>query len=247
MDVGQPFTDTGKNLIMSKKWIVLGAVLIWVSSAFGQSANADAPARRVSLSAQAQVQVAQDNLSVLLTTTREGLQAQTVQSQLKTALDAALVSVRRDTSPGLMDIHTGRFGLSPRYGRDGQISAWQGSAELVLEGSDFLRITTAAARVPSMTVARVAFGLSRAQRQQAQAQAQTQAIALFRQRASEIAQAFEATGYTVDDVHVRSDDTPPQARMEMMAARAMADNAPIPVEAGLTTVSVTVEGSVRLQ
>lgn len=232
---------------MNKKLIVLSALFIWATSAFSQSSSSEGAAHKVSLSAQAQVQVVPDLLTFSLTTVREASAAQAVQAQLKSALDAALSSVRADTAPGLMDVRTGRFGLSPRYARDGNITGWQGSAELVLEGSDFVRLAGAAGKVQSLSVARVSFGLSPAQRERAQAQAQTQAIAMFRQRAADIAHAFGATGYVVDDVNVQFDDAFVQPRREMMTVRAMADAAPVPVEAGLMTVSVSASGSVRLQ
>jgi predicted secreted protein len=63
-----------------------------------------------------------------------------------------------------MDVRTGNFSLYPRYGRDGKISGWQGSAELVLEGRDFARITAAAGKIPGMTLGNVGFSLSREQR-----------------------------------------------------------------------------------
>ncbi len=232
---------------MTRRLIVASAFLACATGVFGQTTAAETPARRVTLSAQGQVQVTQDLMTVLLSSTREGIEAQTVQSQLKGALDAALAEVKKDALPGQMDVRTGRFGLSPRYGRDGKISGWHGSAELVLEGSDFLRITAAAGKVQTLTVARVGFGLSPLQRVRAQAQAQAQAIASFRLRASDIAKAFDAPGYVVDDVQLRYDDVFIQPRPEVMAVRAMADSAPVPAEAGLTTVVVSASGSVRLK
>jgi len=232
---------------MTRILIVASALLICATGVFGQTSAVDGPARRVTLSAQGQVQVAQDLMTVSMSTTREGIEAQTVQSQLKSALDVALALVKQDAAPGLMEVRTGRFGLAPRYGRDGKISGWHGSAELVLEGSDFLRITAAAGKVQTLAVARVGFGLSPQQRERAQAQAQAQAIAAFRLRASDIAKAFDAPGYVLDDVQLRYDDVFNQPRPEMMAVRAMADSAPVPVEAGLTTVQVSASGSVRLK
>lgn len=232
---------------MTRILIVASALLVCAGGAFGQTTVADVPARRVSLSAQGQVQVVQDQMTVLLSTVREGIEAQGVQNQLKSALDAALAVVKKDAASGQMDVRTGRFGLSPRYGRDGKITGWQGSAELVLEGADFLRITTAAGKVQTLTVARVGFGLSPQQRERAQGQAQAQAIASFRQRATDIAKAFDAAGYLVDDVHLRYDDAVAQPRPEMMAVRAMADAAPLPAEAGLTNVVVSASGSIRLK
>ena len=95
------------------------------------------PQNVLQLSASGQVEVQQDLLSLSLTTTREGSDANAVQSQLKTALDAALAEARKAAQPGQMDVRTGNFSLYPRHGRDGKISGWNGTAELVLEGRDF--------------------------------------------------------------------------------------------------------------
>jgi DNA-binding response OmpR family regulator len=56
--------------------------------------------QRVTLSASASVQVPQDELTLTLSTQREGSSAPEVQNQLKTALDAALTLARgRDFEP----------------------------------------------------------------------------------------------------------------------------------------------------
>ncbi len=183
-----------------------------------------------------------------LTTTREGADAQAVQSQLKSAMDAALTLAKKDARPLLMEVRTGRFGLSPRYSRDGKITGWQGNAELLLEGQDFARISETAGKLTTLTVGSASFGLTQMQRQGAQKEAQNQAIALFRQRATEIAKGFDFSAYTLGEVVVNFDDGGPIYRPQMMAARAMtADAAPVPVETGLATVSVTVSGSVQLK
>lgn len=229
------------------KTIAFGALLIWAHSLFGQTIVASEPARRVALSASSQVQVPQDVLTLTLQATNQGYEAASVQNQLKSALDAALLMLQKDAKPGLMEVRSGQFGLSPRYDRDGRITAWQGRAEWVLEGTDVARIAAAAGRVQNMHVSQMGFALTLAQRQLAQDKAQGQAIALFRQRASEIAKGFGASGYVVDDVHIGFDDGVPPPRASMMLARVVNDTTAIPVEAGTTTVTVSVSGSVKLQ
>jgi len=75
----------------------------------------------VSLAASATVQVPQDELTLTLSTQREGVNAQEVQSQLKSALDAALTLAKRQAQSPLMSVSTGRFGLSPRHDRNGKL------------------------------------------------------------------------------------------------------------------------------
>ena len=74
------------------------ALLAGVGTAAAQ--GAPAPQNVVQLSASGIVEVQQDLLAMSLTTTRETADANTVQAQLKAALDAALVEARRAALPG---------------------------------------------------------------------------------------------------------------------------------------------------
>ena len=184
-----------------------------------------------------------------LSTTRDGSDAALVQSQLKVALDSALVEARRAAQPGQLEVRTGQFNLYPRQNRDGKQTGWQGSAELVLEGRDFGRIAATAGRLTSLTVSGVNFSLSREQRSRVENEVQAQAIERFRARALEIARSFGFAGYTLGEVQVGNQEQGVLPRTRLMAQApgvAMAD-APIPVEAGKTAVSVTVSGTVHLK
>ena len=200
------------------------------------------------LSASGTVEVQQDLLSMTLSTTRDGTDAAAVQGQLKTALDTALTEARKTAQPGQLDVRTGNFSLVPRYTREGKINGWQGSTELVLEGRDFPRITQAAGRITTLNVGNVGFALSREQRTKVEVEAQTIAIDAFKQKAGELAKGFGFGGYTLREVSVNSNqgDT---GRPRMMAAQAksFSSDAAVPVEAGKTSVVVTVSGSVQLK
>ncbi len=203
----------------------------------------------VNLSASGTVEVMQDLLVLTLSTTREGADAAAVQAQLKSALDGALADARRATLPGHMDVRTGNFSLFPRHDRTGKISGWQGTAELVLEGKDFARIAATAGKIQGMAVGQVAFGLSREERSRVASQARSQAIEKFKAEASDIAREFGFSAFTLREVSVNgSDGLEARPRMMAMAAKAaMASDAPIPVEAGKSTVVVNVSGSVQMR
>ena len=188
-------------------------------------------------------------LALTLNATRDGADAATVQGQLKTVLDAALVEARKAVVPGQLDVRTGNFSLFPRYDKNGKINSWQGTAELVLEGRDFPRIAATAGKITSMTVANVGFGLSREQRAKVEGEAQTLAIESFKARAQEITRNFGFSAYTLREVSVNGNEGQEvRPRMMAMAAKSsMASDAPIPVEAGKSTVVVNVAGSVQMR
>jgi len=230
------------------KLIVAGVALVMAGSALAQNSNNAVPQNVLQLSAQGSVDVQQDLLQMTLVATRDGTDAAVVQSQLKSALDAALQEAKKQAQAGQLDVRTGNFNLSPRYTREGKINGWQGRAELVLEGRDFPRITQAAGRITTLNVEHVGFDLSREQRQRSATEAQKLAIDSFRQKASELARGFGFADYTLREVSVNdSMDNIGRPRMMAAQAKSFSADAPVPVEAGKTTVVVTVSGAVQLR
>lgn len=216
------------------------------------------PQDQMSLSATATIELTMDVLSVTLAAVREGVDAGTVQSQLKQAVDAALAEARREARPGQLEVQSGMFSLNPRYAPPPArptsvppgIVGWQGRAEIVLQGRDLQAVAQLAGRLQGLTVARVGFSLSREARERAEAEATTQAIARFRARAQSYAGQFGFSGYRLREVQVGMEEPAGfvQARAPMLRAAAMAapGDEPLPVEAGRTSVSATVSGSVQL-
>src|SRR5687767_13994151 len=99
----------------------------------------------LTLAASAAVDVQYDVISMTLATTRDGSDASAVQTQLRQAIDAALTEARRAQRPGQIDVRTGAFNLTPRYGNRGaQITGWVGTGEVVLEGRDIAGIAQVA-------------------------------------------------------------------------------------------------------
>jgi predicted secreted protein len=231
-----------------RETLAMMALLVMMANLHAQ-APAVPPQNVAQLSASGSVEAPQDLLLVSLTTTREAADAATVQNQLKTVLDAAMTEARKAVLPGQMDMRTGAFSLYPRYGRDGKITTWQGSAELVLEGRDFARISATSGKIQTLTVNQATFSLSREQRARLEGEAQAVAIERFKAKASEIARGFGFTGYTLREITVTANDQGyvPRPRMMAMEAKASAPDAPLPVEAGRSTVLVTVSGSVQMR
>jgi len=235
-----------KNAI---KFVASSAVLTSAMGVFAQQNLMEPLSNVVQLSANSVLDVGQDLLSISMNTTREGPDAAVVQSQLKTAMDAALIEAKKVAQPGQLEVRTGNFSLSPRYGRDGKSTGWQGSAELVLEGRDFLRISATAGKIQTLTVGNVSFGLSRELRAKVESEVQGMAIERFKASAGDIARNFGFSGYTLREVNVSASnqDFSPRPRMMAMQAKAVMADAPLPVEAGKTAVVVTVSGSVQLK
>ena len=242
-----------KNIIFAIQLIAIQAIITPATAIFAQNIQ-DTTSHRavqnvVQLSANAAVEVQQDILTITMNTTREASDANTVQTQLKMALDAALLEAKKNALSGQLDVRTGNFSLYPRNGKDGKINGWQGSTELILEGKDFAKISSTAGKIQTLTVGNVAFSLSREQRNKVESEAQLIAIERFRSKATEVAKSFGMSSYTLREVAVNSGDQgfTPRSRMAEMSLKMSSADAAVPVEAGKSTVTVTVSGTVQLR
>lgn len=235
---------------LARSLIAAGAVVALVPAmAQAEPAKTDV----LSLSASATTEVARDMLQLRFSTTREGKEAAAVQTELKQALDAALAEARKVAKPGQVDLQAGNLSIYPRYGQPKagssaapQITGWQGSVELLVQGRDMEAISKLSGRISSLAIANVSYGLSREAREKAEGEVVAQAIASYKSKASIYAKEFGYSNYRIGEVSVNADQPMPvmmaaQARFKTMGAAA--DEA-LPVESGKATVTVNVSGNV---
>ena len=201
------------------------------------------------LSASAQTEVPQDWLVITLSVQKEGLQAPAVQKQLNAILSAALAVATPMAKPGAVEVTTGEMNVSPRYGRDGKMNGWVGSAQLALQGRDAEQITTLAGRLQELTVSQIDWRLSLEQKTAAEARIQAEAVARFQSKAQSLTKQFGFAAYTLRDVRVSAQEAgegvvmPRMAMAQMDAPAAM----PVPTLAGKSRVVVNISGSIQLR
>lgn len=207
------------------------------------------PAGVLSLSSQASADVPQDIIHITLFYEQQAKDPGSLTSALNQRADAALAQAKGVSG---VSAHTGAFSVYPSTDRDGKISAWRGRTEVVLESRDFAAASKLAGQLSNlMQVANVEFSLSPEAQRAAEQKLTTEAIKSFRARADEAAKAFGYSSYTIRDVNVGSGrNVQPYPRMMAMATAPMDSakmSAPIAVEGGKATVSVTVNGSVQMK
>ncbi|KVV41916.1 hypothetical protein WK81_16455 [Burkholderia ubonensis] len=207
------------------------------------------PSGVLSLSSQASAEVPQDIIHITLFYEQQAKDPGSLTSALNQRADAALAQAKAVSG---VTAHTGAFSVYPSTDRDGRISAWRGRTEVVLESRDFAAASKLAGQLSNlMQVANVEFSLSPEAQRAAEQKLTTEAIKSFRVRADEAAKAFGYNNYSIRDVNVGSGrNVQPYPRMMAMAAAPMDSakmSAPIAVEGGKATVSVTVNGSVQMK
>ena len=242
---------------MSKKTKTLHRATVTLAAALGAggaAAQVQPPVSGVlSLTTTASVEVTKDVLGIVFSTTRDGADAQAVQSALKQALDAALAEAKKISKGGQAEVQTGNFSLYPRYGNPkttGQpsIIGWQGAAELQVQGKDAAAIAQLSGRVTTMSIARVGYTLSKEMREKVEAEVTSRAIADWRAKAQQMSQQFGYGGYTVREVNVATNEQgggPVPMMMSRAKTMSAADEA-LPTEAGKGDVTATVSGSAQM-
>ena len=204
----------------------------------------------VSLNSSAQIQVPNDWVTVQFSTTKEGVDAATVQAQLKTALAQALAQAKQiDKGDGHVQVQGGGFSLQPRYNAKEVMNGWTGTTSLIVQGRDIAAIAELAGKVQTMTVGSLDYSVSREAREKVEGEVAAQAIARFRAKAADYAKAFGYGAFVIRDVNVNIDNGQPSPRPYLMARVAAAPkmDQPLPVEAGSGTVAANVNGSVQLK
>lgn len=232
----------------------IAAALLFALAAVAQGQTAP-PQGVLGLNASASIEVSKDLLSVTLSTSKEGDDANAVQAQLKTALDAALAEAKKAARPGQLDVQTGNFSIYPRYvnatsSSRPTIRGWQGTVELIVEGRDMAAIGQLTGRTPTMTIARVAYRLSREASQRVEDDIAAQAIAAFRAKAALYAKQFGYAGYAIREVTIGTSEPQngPMPMMRMQAAAAPSSSGePLSVEPGKALVTATVNGTVQMK
>jgi predicted secreted protein len=239
----------------SMAWALMTALVLPVASVQAQSAATSTHAAQAALnqvlhlSASAQTEVPQDWLVITLSVQKEGLQAPAVQKQLNAIMTTALAVATPMAKPGALEVKTGDMNVSPRYGRDGKMNGWVGSAQLVLQGRDVEHITTLAGRMPDLTVSQIDWRLSPEQKTVAEARIQAEAVAHFQNKAQSLTKQFGFSAYTLREVRVSAQEVGEGVVMPRMAMAQMDAPAPMPVPAvaGRSRVVVNISGSIVLR
>ena len=238
---------------MNRKVLMLVAACA-LGASLSLQARAQAPVQKdpegvVSLNSSVTVQVPNDWITVQFSTSKEGIDANAVQSALKEALGTALAQARQVAKPdGHVEVQGGGFSLQPRFNNKGIVNGWTGTTSLTVQGRDMGTIAELAGRVQSMTVGSLDYSVSREAREKVEGDAAAQAIARFRAKAGDYAKAFGYSSFVVREANVNFDGgQPPPRPFRARIAMAPSMSEPLPVEAGSGSVTANVNGSVQLK
>jgi predicted secreted protein len=204
----------------------------------------------VSVSASVEREVTQDVLSITFQTVQSGPDSATVQENLVHFLTEAVEQAKLKANGDEVRVETGSFGISPRYGKKGAIDGYQGSAEMIVYGTDTKTISQLASEIKVMSVSDIQHSVSRKLRKSFEAELTEEVIAAFREKADQYAKLFGFKGFTLINANVQvgggyRHSKSAGAMRVMASSAAMVES--VPTEAGKELVTATVSGSIQLK
>ena len=204
----------------------------------------DAPSDVVSLQAQAEREIANDQLVVLLSAEARGSVPGALADQINRKMRNALELAKAYPA---VRARSGNYQTYPEYA-DGRITGWRVSQELRLEGSDFAAVTELVGKLQSdLLVRSLSLGLSPEARRAAENTLIVEAIDAFRQRADIVRDALKAKSYGIRELQLSSGGDFVPRPVALSAARVASSVAPPAVEPGSSRITVTASGSIQLK
>lgn len=238
-------TARAKKLLI--RMAMAGLPLIAAGAAAAQEFHHEPPPKDVlRLDASVSSQVVPDLALVTMAVERSGTDVSAITADAMNVLNAAVKDAKAASG---VSVSTGAFSTQPRYDNRGQRSGWTVRGELTIRGKDHGAIGKLAAQLSqNLQIAGMGFDISPELKAAEEEKLIERGLAAFQARAKTAAKALGFAGYTIRDVSLGTLAGAPRPPMPMMTARAAASaaDAALPVEAGPTTLSLSVNGSVQL-
>ena len=195
----------------------------------------------VNLQAEASREVENDQLVAVLAAEAQGANPAELAEAVNRKMAEALKSAKEVPS---VKLRSGNYQTFPQRGKEGRIESWQVSQELRLESGDVAAAARLIGRLQqNLSVRSMAMRLAPQTRRAAEDALIAEAVSAFEARAEVVRKALRAKGYGVRELNIGAGGGGPRPlQYEMGAARA----APVAVEAGVSQVTVTVNGSIQL-
>jgi predicted secreted protein len=210
----------------------------------GRASESNEPAHRVGLQVERTREVANDWVVAVVGVQDEDADAAQLADRVNRNMAWALEQAR-----GVADVkqRSGGYNTHPVY-EEGRLRRWRASHELVLESADPDALTALLGVLQSRLQLRsLEFSVSPESRRRVQDALIEEALDAFKARAEIVRANLGASGWVIDRIDVSTDGArPPRPMVHAMEARSAAVTPPA-VEAGSSTLSARVSGTIALE
>lgn len=198
---------------------------------------------KVSLQAEAQREVPNDEMSVMLVAEHQGSEPSVLAERVNEDMDWAL---KRTKQADAIKAETRGYSTQPIYD-DGVVRGWRVRQQLQLKSEDFAGLTELLGELQErLQIAQMGFSPTPETQQKHQDELITEAMERFKERVAIIRKSMDDRDYRIIDLNVNTNGFGhrPYAAMADMSMAKAERSAPA-VEGGTSQVTVTVSGSVQ--
>jgi len=207
------------------------------------------PMNILRLDAMVSAPITPDTAVITLAAEKSGADASAITQTINKVMGDA---VRDAKAVSGVEAITGNFATYQQYDNKGNVSGWVVRSELILKSKDFGSLGKLSGNLSqSLKIVGNGFEVSRELKAREEAALLQQGLQAFQAKAKAAAQTLGFSGYTIREIAIQ------QAQLEhgnnqprpmlMMAKGAMAEAAPVPIEAGRTAINLTVSGTVQMK
>lgn len=198
---------------------------------------------KVSLQAEAQREVPNDEMTVLVAAEHQGADPSALAERVNQDMAWALDLARQDAS---VKAETRGYTTQPIY-KDGVISGWRVRQDLQLKTEEFAKLTELLGKLQEkLQITQMGFSPTPETQRQHQDELISEAMERFKERVAIIQKSMDDRDYRIIDLNVNTNGFGyrPMAMAADMSIAKMERAAPA-VEGGTSQVTVTVSGSVQ--
>lgn len=203
---------------------------------------------RVNFQVEVAREVSNDLISARLSVEIQDKSPATVAQQINTALNDALSKSQKFTG---VKASSGNQNTYPVYGKNNQVDAWRGRAEINLESRDFKATSELIMQLQQrMQLASLQFSIAPDTRARTENELVGEVIKAFQARANAISMAMGSSSYKMVSLSINSGGNipVPLARAMMRSSLAMESSIPAPdFAAGDSRLTVQASGTIELQ
>ena len=198
----------------------------------------------VNLQAQAERDIPNDQMTVVLVTEHDGSDAARVAGMINEDMAWALEVTKKHP---FAKYQTKGYRTWPLYDADQEITGWHALQEVELTGSNMEGLSGLTGKLQEkMQVRDMRFSPTDATRKKIENELILEAMQVFRERIDIIRKKMDDKNYRIINLTINADGQPPPVFYERaLAISGKADSPPPAVQAGTSRMTVTVNGSVQ--
>jgi predicted secreted protein len=224
--------------------MVISLILGLIAANQATAANEAARYNQVHFQVERSRPVENDRMQAVLSLTAEDDNAARLADHINRSMDAALKTAKARAK---VEARSGSYRTYPVYNKE-KIQRWRATQELLLEGSDFAELGSLIGQLQErLQVTSINFSVSPARRAAVEDELIAQALDAFKQRAELVRKQLASKGYRIVDVSINTGGGQPVPVVMRAVAMEATSVAPPALEAGTSTVTVSVGGVVELQ